>query len=255
MGFMLNILYNARCERTRSSDNRARAPTPQPTQSCAPPPATPLKSFHCDATPVASQWNDFKDSDPAADDLEDLSFILQEDSTPQQEQGAAGPVSAAQEDSAPQQEQGAAGPVSAAQETDAPREENEGSTSALCSYTKDGKMHLANAVTIPKATYDTLMAVAKDSHFVKRAASAIWSTDVLAQRSFTGTLSNRCLSEAGDKEPQQPLTPHKVEAVRVFFNHYASAKGYSDEERARASKNIRLWLSQKTSELRRKRQK
>ncbi|XP_064480429.1 uncharacterized protein LOC135393966 isoform X2 [Ornithodoros turicata] len=127
----------------------------------------------------------------------------------------------------------------------------EGGTYATFSYTEDCKMHLTNGVFISKVAYETLMGITRDSHFVKRAASAIWSVEVLAQRSFTGTLSNRFLAEGGEKAPQKPLTPHKVETLRAFFNHYASRRGYTEEETATASKKIRLWLSQKTSELRR----
>ncbi|KAH7975524.1 hypothetical protein HPB52_002620 [Rhipicephalus sanguineus] len=76
------------------------------------------------------------------------------------------------------------------------------------------QVHLANGVLLQRATYDQLMGVQKDSHFVKRAAVAIWSSEVLAQRSFTGTLTNRFVAEGGQKAPQQPLTPHKVDALR-----------------------------------------
>lgn len=39
----------------------------------------------------------------------------------------------------------------------------------------------------------------------------------------------------------------------VFFRHYAEARGSDEEEIKKATKNIRMWLSQKTSELRRRR--
>lgn len=39
----------------------------------------------------------------------------------------------------------------------------------------------------------------------------------------------------------------------VFFRHYAEARGSNEEEIQKATKNIRMWLSQKTSELRCKR--
>lgn len=39
----------------------------------------------------------------------------------------------------------------------------------------------------------------------------------------------------------------------VFFRHYAEARGSNEEEIQKATRNIRMWLSQKTSELRRKR--
>ncbi|XP_049512975.1 uncharacterized protein LOC119466357 [Dermacentor silvarum] len=122
-----------------------------------------------------------------------------------------------------------------------------------CSFTEDGQVHLANKVFIPKATYEHLMGVQKNSHFVKRSATAIWSTEVLAQRSFTGTLANRFVAEGGRKQPQRPLSPHKVNALRVFFRPYASTKGLSEVDTSEATKKIRMWLSQKTSELRRTR--
>ncbi|XP_077547925.1 BEN domain-containing protein 5-like [Haemaphysalis longicornis] len=115
------------------------------------------------------------------------------------------------------------------------------------------QVHLANGVLIKGDVYDHLMAVPKDSHFVKRSASAIWSTEVLARRSVTGTLSNRTLAEMKGVTPKRQLTPHKVEALKIFFRHYAEARGSDEEEIKKATKNIRMWLSQKTSELRRRR--
>lgn len=82
------------------------------------------------------------------------------------------------------------------------------------------QVHLANGVMIKEAVYDHLMAVPKDSHFVKRSASAIWSTEVLAQRSFSGTLSNRTMAEAKGVTPQRQLTPRKVEALKSKCNAF-----------------------------------
>lgn len=123
---------------------------------------------------------------------------------------------------------------------------------AVCSVMDNGMVHLSNNVNITKDVYDMLMAMPKDSLFVKRAATAIWSSEVLARRSFSGMLSNRFLSEGGDKAPQKPLTPQKVDALKAFFRHYAVSRGYSVEEMDKSAKNIRMWLSQKTCELRRK---
>ncbi|KAH7985795.1 hypothetical protein HPB49_026264 [Dermacentor silvarum] len=85
---------------------------------------------------------------------------------------------------------------------------------AVCSVMDNGMVHLSNNVNITKDVYDMLMAMPKDSLFVKRAATAIWSSEVLARRSFSGMLSNRFLSEGGDKAPQKPLTPQKVDALK-----------------------------------------
>ncbi|KAL1422139.1 hypothetical protein MTO96_022442 [Rhipicephalus appendiculatus] len=117
---------------------------------------------------------------------------------------------------------------------------------------ENGMVHLANSVTVSKEVYEMLMAMPKESHFVKRAATAIWSSEVLAKRSFSGALSNRFLTDGSDKAPQKPLTPRKVDALKAFFRHYAEARGLSVEETNKSAKNIRLWLSQKTCELRRK---
>lgn len=72
----------------------------------------------------------------------------------------------------------------------------------VCTVTESGKVHLANVFEISKEAYDTLMALQKDSLIVKRAATTLWSTEVLAQRSCTGTLSYRFRAEGGDKAPQ-----------------------------------------------------
>ncbi|KAH6946798.1 hypothetical protein HPB50_015353 [Hyalomma asiaticum] len=103
----------------------------------------------------------------------------------------------------------------------------------VCSIMGNGMVHLANNVCISKDAFDMLMAIPKESLFIKRAATSIWSSEVLAKRSFSGTLSNRYFSEA-------------------FFRHYAASRGFSVEETNKCAKNIRLWLSQKTCELRRK---
>ncbi|XP_049271296.1 uncharacterized protein LOC125758300 [Rhipicephalus sanguineus] len=88
----------------------------------------------------------------------------------------------------------------------------------------NGMIHLANNVTVSKEVYETLMAVRKYSHFVKRAATAIWSSEVLPLRSFSGTLSNRYLTDGTEKAPQRPLTPRKVDALKgkqyFFFPPY-----------------------------------
>ncbi|KAL3235897.1 hypothetical protein MRX96_022327 [Rhipicephalus microplus] len=63
----------------------------------------------------------------------------------------------------------------------------------------NGMVYLANSVTVTKEVCETLMAVPKDSHFIKRPATAIWSSEVLAQRSFSGTLSNRYLTDGSEK--------------------------------------------------------
>ncbi|KAH7943722.1 hypothetical protein HPB52_010748 [Rhipicephalus sanguineus] len=39
-------------------------------------------------------------------------------------------------------------------------------------------------------------------------------SEVLAQRDCTRALTNRFVAEGGQKAPQQPLTPHKVDALR-----------------------------------------
>ncbi|KAH7972952.1 hypothetical protein HPB52_019397 [Rhipicephalus sanguineus] len=87
-------------------------------------------------------------------------------------------------------------------------------TILLKGYDGDKGVYLANAVLLSRATYDQRMGVQKDSRFVKGAAVAIWSTEILAQRSFTGTLSNCFVAEGGQRPPQQPLSPHKVDALR-----------------------------------------
>ncbi|KAK8755053.1 hypothetical protein V5799_002242 [Amblyomma americanum] len=94
------------------------------------------------------------------------------------------------------------------------------SAQGVCTVTESGKVHLANVFEISKEANDTLMALQKDSLFVKRAAATLWSTE--------------------------------VDTIRVFFRHYARSRGWSDEAATKVEKNIRLWLSQKTCELRRK---
>ncbi|KAH7978530.1 hypothetical protein HPB49_005806 [Dermacentor silvarum] len=84
----------------------------------------------------------------------------------------------------------------------------------VCSVMDNGMVHLSNNVNITKDVYDMLMAMPKDSLFVKRAATAIWSSKELARRSFSGMLSSRFLSEGADKAPQKPLTPQKVDALK-----------------------------------------
>ncbi|KAH7948585.1 hypothetical protein HPB51_028486 [Rhipicephalus microplus] len=78
----------------------------------------------------------------------------------------------------------------------------------------NGVVYLAHSVTVTKEVYETPMAVPKDSHFIKLAATEIRSSEVLAQRSFSWTLSNSYLMDGSEKAPQRPLTPRKVDTLK-----------------------------------------
>ncbi|KAL1476874.1 hypothetical protein MTO96_036174 [Rhipicephalus appendiculatus] len=112
------------------------------------------------------------------------------------------------------------------------------------------QVHLANSVTVSKEVYEMLMAMPKESHFVKRAATAIWSSGVLAKRSFSGALSNRFLTDGSDKAPQKPLTPRKVDALKGTMRRLG---GFLWRKRTRVPRISACGFRKKSCELRRKR--
>ncbi|XP_040076177.2 BEN domain-containing protein 5 isoform X2 [Ixodes scapularis] len=114
------------------------------------------------------------------------------------------------------------------------------------------EMHCGENVWLHKDTFETLLGAERDALFVKKAAVAIWSSEVLIRRSVTGTLSNRSIAANPNMSPQAPMTPQKVKAIRSFFEHYARQTTAHEGVIAGRAKNIRRYLSEKVSELRRR---
>ncbi|KAM7296927.1 uncharacterized protein ISCGN_022082 [Ixodes scapularis] len=83
-------------------------------------------------------------------------------------------------------------------------------------------MHCGENVWLHKDTFETLLGAERDALFVKKAAVAIWSSEVLIRRSVTGTLSNRSIAANPNMSPQAPMTPQKVKAIRRANNYTAS---------------------------------
>lgn len=81
----------------------------------------------------------------------------------------------------------------------------------LCTYFAHpySQVQLRHGVYISRSTWGSLMAIQGDSAFCKRLALAIWGPEVLAERSLTGTASNKAVSK-GNKAVFQAVSPLKL---------------------------------------------
>ncbi|XP_064468665.1 BEN domain-containing protein 5-like [Ornithodoros turicata] len=125
----------------------------------------------------------------------------------------------------------------------------ESSTTAIGEEDSNGQVHAGRGVWMPKVVWDKIHSYKEDSMFIKQAALAIWSAPVLATKSVTGTLSNRAKAD-GCVQVQQPLTPHKLEALYGMFERRHGCT--TEQEQKMRRRTARYFLSQKMSDLRRK---
>uniref|UniRef100_A0A6B0VDR3 Putative dna polymerase iii subunit gamma and tau n=1 Tax=Ixodes ricinus TaxID=34613 RepID=A0A6B0VDR3_IXORI len=59
-----------------------------------------------------------------------------------------------------------------------------------------------------------------DSKFVRNACLAMWTEEELLARSVTGNRSRRFLNQGPEEDSKLPMTPKKLEAVRVAFGFF-----------------------------------
>ncbi|XP_040361096.1 uncharacterized protein LOC121048625 [Ixodes scapularis] len=59
-----------------------------------------------------------------------------------------------------------------------------------------------------------------DSKFVRNACLAMWTEEELLARSVTGNRSRRFLNQGPEEDAKLPMTPKKLEAVRVAFGFF-----------------------------------
>ncbi|XP_064456055.1 uncharacterized protein LOC135366961 [Ornithodoros turicata] len=125
-------------------------------------------------------------------------------------------------------------------------------TSPLLSEER-GDVDIGNGTKIPKFKWDLIHAQDEETKFVKELAVAIWGSEVLAQRTFSGTLSNRARAE-GKTQVFPALSPVKVQTLRgAFVNYLTSRKHVKDPgDLKKRTSLMRTYISQKISDLRRR---
>ncbi|XP_064465510.1 uncharacterized protein LOC135377135 isoform X2 [Ornithodoros turicata] len=113
---------------------------------------------------------------------------------------------------------------------------------------------LGGGIKIPKDKWDILNRHEEEIKFVKELAVSIWGSEVLAERTFSGTLSNRAKAE-GKTATFPALSPVKVQAMRsAYVNYLTSKKNLTDaNEIKKKTSMMRVYVSQKISDLRRRR--
>lgn len=83
---------------------------------------------------------------------------------------------------------------------------------AACERFTNVQVHCGQNIWIRKEAWDHVMSTETDSRFCRAAALTFWSSDVLGQRSVTGTLPNSINSTGRDAFPA--LTPAKLQALK-----------------------------------------
>ncbi|XP_064474480.1 uncharacterized protein LOC135388692 [Ornithodoros turicata] len=110
---------------------------------------------------------------------------------------------------------------------------------------------LGNGVAIPKEKWDIIFSQDEDTIFVKELAVAVWGTEVLSCKTFSGKLSNHAKAK-GKVETFPALTPEKVQAVHGAFRRFlVEKKNVPEDSLQKRLKMMRVYLSQKMSDLRR----
>ncbi|KAK8775517.1 hypothetical protein V5799_031139 [Amblyomma americanum] len=116
----------------------------------------------------------------------------------------------------------------------------------------DGSFHLSKGIVISEANALKILRARKPTLVCKDTAQAIWTSDVLAERSLSGNIApgKRGLGE----QPRQPLTPMKVDVVAETVRYWGRQKGVDVEQTVAAVPKL---LSEKIQDIRKtfKRQK
>ncbi|KAH7950724.1 hypothetical protein HPB52_000178 [Rhipicephalus sanguineus] len=113
-----------------------------------------------------------------------------------------------------------------------------------------GDVHVGHGTYIDLDTWQRLLQAPLDSTFCKQLAVRLWGNEVLAQRSLTGTLSNRALSK-GMTRTYPPLSPVKLASMSASFLHFLKVKGCPPEDLQKRHKCLQKYLAQKCADLRR----
>ncbi|XP_051954349.1 BEN domain-containing protein 5-like isoform X1 [Xyrauchen texanus] len=86
------------------------------------------------------------------------------------------------------------------------------------------EIHLGGDVRVRREAWSRIQNSTRDSLFVKELAVAIWGTKTLAERSLTG---KECPTT---KTSRQPLTPQKLQTLKVCFKEWLDKKNVEETE-------------------------
>uniref|UniRef100_G3MLG9 BEN domain-containing protein n=1 Tax=Amblyomma maculatum TaxID=34609 RepID=G3MLG9_AMBMU len=89
-------------------------------------------------------------------------------------------------------------------------------------FMEDGSFHLTKGIIINGSAAEKILQNKKPTLVVKDTAQAIWGTDVLMERSVTGTAYSR--KKASGEKPKPPLTPEKLQVVSATLKHWGALK-------------------------------
>ncbi|XP_075532404.1 uncharacterized protein LOC142565764 [Dermacentor variabilis] len=113
-----------------------------------------------------------------------------------------------------------------------------------------GEVHLGHGNYMDRDTWQRLLALPTDSAFCKQLAVRLWGSEILCQRSLTGSLSNRAISK-GVTRVFPALSPVKVASMSDSFFHFLQVKKCPPEDIQKRHKCLRQYLAQKCADLRR----
>ncbi|XP_067309304.1 BEN domain-containing protein 5-like [Pseudorasbora parva] len=89
---------------------------------------------------------------------------------------------------------------------------------------KVDEIHLGGGIRVRREAWSRIGNSTRDSLFVKELAVAIWGTKTLGERSLTG---KECPTT---KTTRQPLTPQKLQTLKVCFKEWLEKKNVEETE-------------------------
>ncbi|XP_059395948.1 BEN domain-containing protein 5-like [Carassius carassius] len=89
---------------------------------------------------------------------------------------------------------------------------------------KGDEIHLGGEVRVRREAWSRIQNSTRDSLFVKELAVAIWGTKTLGERSLTG---KEC---PATKTSRQPLTPQKLQTLKVCYKEWLDKKNVEETE-------------------------
>ncbi|XP_056605039.1 BEN domain-containing protein 5-like [Triplophysa dalaica] len=115
---------------------------------------------------------------------------------------------------------------------------------------KNGKIHVGENVWLREEVWKKIRSSAKDSLFVKEMAVALWGTATLKNKSVSG---NECPTNKNPVKP--PLTPSKLQVLRVCFSDWLRTKEPEKNEREKRENRVGYYISQKIQDIIKKEQR
>nr|XP_055062870.1 BEN domain-containing protein 5-like [Misgurnus anguillicaudatus] len=115
---------------------------------------------------------------------------------------------------------------------------------------KNGKIHVGDDVWLREEVWKKICSSAKDSLFVKEMAVTLWGTATLKNRSVSG---KECPTIKNSVKP--PLTPSKLQVLRVCFSDWLKTKEPERKEREKRENRVGYYISQKIQDIIKKEKK